>query len=57
MGQGISQICGKSGKSQRTLYMSLRALKVSVKRLDKMKFMFQDIEMKEVDTLFLFLAR
>ena len=55
MGQGISQIYGKLGKSQGTLYISMRAQKVWVERLDKMKFMFQDIELNEVDILILFL--
>ena len=54
-GQGISQIYGKSGKSQGTLYVSLQALKVWIEVLNKMKPMFQDIELKEVYILILLL--
>ena len=55
MGQGISKIYGNSGKSQRTLYMSMQAQNVWVERLDKMKSLFQDIELKEADIFILFL--
>ena len=53
IGQGISQIHGKSEKRQGTLYMSLRVMKIWVERLGRIKSMFQDIEVKGVDTSWL----